>query len=137
MRSLEKTILVGSKVLLHRPERRTRSQGPLKGPSWSGPTRQTNSNTGLLQITRKWRCPLASSSQFRRTSDRSRTKPLAQKVGDPDCGKQFKGKRGLSLHSRAAHAESYHSKGTAEIAETFRDRRKNRWANEETALIGA
>ena len=53
----------------------------------------------------------------------------------PDCGRQFKGKRGLSLHSRAAHAESYHSKGSAEIAETVRDRRKNRWANEETALM--
>ncbi|MEG7522165.1 MAG: hypothetical protein M3H12_03580, partial [Chromatiales bacterium] len=50
-----------------------------------------------------------------------------------DCGKQFKGIRGLSIHSRSAHAELYHARKTLEISEAIRDQTKTRWDPEELA----
>ena len=52
-----------------------------------------------------------------------------------DCGKQFKGQRGLSLHSRSAHPELYHKKGSAEIAQTIREQTRTRWDGEESAVM--
>ena len=47
----------------------------------------------------------------------------------------IQGLRGLAIHSRSAHPESYHSKGTTEIAETIRDQTRARWDSEESALM--
>ena len=47
----------------------------------------------------------------------------------PDCGCEFRGKAGVSLHQRRAHPEAYHQENVPE------QRKKARWVYEEKVLL--
>ena len=47
----------------------------------------------------------------------------------PDCGREFRGKAGVSQHRRRAHPEAYHKDHVPE------QRKKARWVHEEKVLL--
>lgn len=51
----------------------------------------------------------------------------------PECGREFRGARGVAIHTRRAHPEVYHAKQTAVIGAAVAAQVKRRWAREETA----
>ena len=53
----------------------------------------------------------------------------------PECGRTFKGKRGVNVHRRSAHPESYHSEKTEVIGAAISAQSKRRWDTEEEAIM--